>query len=281
MNNVVVVSQSPDKIKVIANKFGSIGIPKLLDGGQGTTYRSGEIILKPVGFLAESKEAAEIVSGLTESPLLNLPKAVKSINGNWVEDGYVAWNFVPGTERQGYYSEKLKVCDYFGDIFGGLGKPKFLDLKNDEYTIADRVAWGELERIYPPEQQEIIDLVKSKIRPVNLPSQIIHGDISGNMVFTESGLPGVIDLTLYWRPRNFTKAILLIDAITWEDADPDIYDLVSNEPEIDQLLIRAALRRIVTGFEFVKSARRVDRNWETVFEQAQKYINTLRVLKLL
>ena len=52
------------------------------------------------------------------------------------------------------------------------------------------------------------------------PPQVIHGDIGGNVLFADaSGLPpAVIDVSPYYRPRSFADAVLVADAVAWDDA---------------------------------------------------------------
>jgi len=55
----------------------------------------------------------------------------------------------------------------------------------------------------------------------------------------------VIDISPYWRPAGFALAVVIVEALVWEGALPNLLDLAGSEPEFDQLLARAALRRIL------------------------------------
>lgn len=50
------------------------------------------------------------------------------------------------------------------------------------------------------------------IRPVCGPSQLVHGDLSGNVLFAEGLAPAIIDFSPYWRPTSYADAIVVIDA---------------------------------------------------------------------
>jgi len=50
-------------------------------------------------------------------------------------------------------------------------------------------------------------------------AQLIHGDLAGN-ILSHSSLPfAVIDLWLYWRPQQFSAAIVIIDVVCFEGTD--------------------------------------------------------------
>jgi len=265
-------------MKEIARLFGSDVEPILLKGGRGNTYRSDKIVLKPSNNLTESEEVSELISKISSSDKLRIPKSIKSINGNWIEDGYVAWEFLTGKDLNDNYKEKLRACDWFSDIFENIEKPNFIENRNDAWSVADRVTWGEKEKEYMPEFQEMIDQVQKSLIPIEHSGQIIHGDISGNIVFDIKEGLGVIDITLGWRPKDYAKALLIIDAITWEGADLSIYNHVKDLPNIRQLLLRAGLRRIIENPEHT------ERSWkdkERASRDATKSFQTLKLLNLI
>ena len=84
------------------------------------------------------------------------------------------------------------------------------------------------------------------LRPVRLPGQLVHGDLGGNVLFADGAPPAVIDFSPYWRPPGLALAIAAVDALTWSGADPAILDALDGEPELDQLLARAHVGRLVT-----------------------------------
>jgi uncharacterized protein (TIGR02569 family) len=82
--------------------------------------------------------------------------------------------------------------------------------------------------------------------PVVAPSQLIHGDLTGNVLFAEGMTPAVIDLAPYWRPAGYATAIVAADALVFHDADETVLDALPAERELAQLLVRAVLfRRVV------------------------------------
>ena len=84
------------------------------------------------------------------------------------------------------------------------------------------------------------------LRPVRLPAQLIHGDLGGNVLFAAGEPPAVIDFSPYWRPAGLALAVAAVDALTWSGADPVILGELADQPDLDQLLARAHVGRLVT-----------------------------------
>jgi hypothetical protein len=85
---------------------------------------------------------------------------------------------------------------------------------------------------------------------VRLEAQLIHGDLGGNVLFAEGEPPAVIDFSPYWRPAGLALAVAAVDAPLWSGADPAILDELAGQPELDQLLARALVYRLVTEMIF-------------------------------
>jgi hypothetical protein len=49
---------------------------------------------------------------------------------------------------------------------------------------------------------------------------LIHGDLTGNVLFHDELPPAIIDFTPYWRPLEFQSAVVVADALVWEGAPP-------------------------------------------------------------
>jgi hypothetical protein len=77
---------------------------------------------------------------------------------------------------------------------------------------------------------------------VSEPSGLIHGDLTGNVLFDDELPPAIIDFTPYWRPLEFQSAIVVADALVWEGAPPELADAVA-----PQYLLRALIYRGVTS----------------------------------
>jgi uncharacterized protein (TIGR02569 family) len=83
-------------------------------------------------------------------------------------------------------------------------------------------------------------------RPVDVPAQIVHGDLIGNVLFAPGRPPAVIDWSPYWRPPAWAYAVAVVDALCWHDARPDVLDRWAHLPDWGQMLVRALIFRIGT-----------------------------------
>jgi hypothetical protein len=68
----------------------------------------------------------------------------------------------------------------------------------------------------------------------------------GDPLFAAGEPPAVIDFSPYWRPVGLALAVAAVDALTWSGADPAILGELAGEPELNQLLARAHVGRLVT-----------------------------------
>jgi hypothetical protein len=77
------------------------------------------------------------------------------------------------------------------------------------------------------------------------PSQLVHGDLTGNVLFAAGLPPAVIDFSPYWRPTGFASAVVVGDALLWEGADVSLLTAVAHVEDFPQLLVRALIFRAV------------------------------------
>jgi hypothetical protein len=112
--------------------------------------------------------------------------------------------------------------------------------------VGDRVAWGEETVAVPAGFRSTLDRLLALRRPVPADNQLIHGDLSGNVLFPDRGDPVIIDFSPYWRPAAFADAIVIADALMYFDAGADVIDLGLGPVEYQrQLLVRAVIFRLV------------------------------------
>jgi hypothetical protein len=79
-------------------------------------------------------------------------------------------------------------------LFAEVERPDFVDMRTHAWARADRFAWGEDDG-YPIAAPYVPDLVSAR-RQVFDPPGIIHGDLTGNVLFDSALPPAVIDLTV-------------------------------------------------------------------------------------
>jgi uncharacterized protein (TIGR02569 family) len=237
--------------RAIAQRFGYSVEPVLIARGQRTTYRAGDIVLKPSTSPGHEEWVAGIFSSLPHSSDVRFARPVRSIDGRWVESGFVAWTFLEGEHRLARYGDKLRASDAYHGLLQGIARPDFLISPSSSWAAADRVVWQERPFGYDREFMVLIDQIAPHLRPMNVPGQPIHGDLSGNFLMHDSLPPAIIDFSPAWAPRGFAEGIMLADAITWERAERRALDAFFAFPNIDQFAWRGIFRRIAEQAEHI------------------------------
>jgi len=238
--------------KEIARAFNSNEEPVLLKGGQGTSYRSGDIVLKP--WEGEKDDwMPEVFKDLPESSEVRFARPVKSIEGKWKYKDYIAWEYLPGEHIYGqYYDKKISASIAFHKLFKDVPKPDFIGISRNSWSVGDLVAWQKLEFNYDKDFMELYDQIKPNLKEIDVAYQLIHGDLSGNFLLDPSLPPAIIDFSPAWAPNGFAEGIMLTDSISWENATPDDLKAFDVIPNIDQFAWRGVLRRITEQAEHIK-----------------------------
>jgi len=263
--------------------FGASADPVSLPGGRGTAWRAGEVVLKPAGDPRVARWTADLYRDLDPLDLLDplspldplaarrdpgfrVPRPLRTVaedgaTGDWVAQdplagAWVAWQWLPGEPASWsgvspFWPSLIAASRAFHAALVGRPAPPWLGRDGSQWTVGDQVAWGErdpgsvLAAAPGPLAAQLRSLLAA-LRPVRLPAQLIHGDLGGNVLFAAGEPPAVIDFSPYWRPAGLALAIAAVDALTWSGADPAILGELANQPELDQLLARAHVGRLVT-----------------------------------
>lgn len=208
----------------------------------------GNFVLKPVDDEVEAAWSAEVLSTVAEAGF-RITRPVKSSTGEWVAAGWSAWEHLPGEHNTAdRWPEVLYVGQQLNAALREVTRPAFLDLRTNIWAEADRIAWDEAPvSVTHEELRPLAARLTAHLRPVASRSQVIHGDLTGNVLFAPGLPPAVLDFTPYWRPPEFCLAIVAVDAALWHGAGPRLLDAVPGGAEQQSLLARAALRRLITS----------------------------------
>lgn len=248
--------------------FGASADPVMLPGGQGTAWRAGEVVLKPAGDPRVARWTADLYHELAirRNPGFRVPRPLGTVAGDgaagdWVARDllggeWVAWQWLPGEPASWsgvspFWPSLIAASRAFHAALAGRPAPPWLGRDGSQWTVGDQVAWGErdpesvLAAAPGPLAAQLRSLLAG-LRPVRLPAQLIHGDLGGNVLFAAGEPPAVIDFSPYWRPAGLALAVAAVDALTWGGADPAILGELADQPELDQLLARAHVGRLVT-----------------------------------
>lgn len=215
----------------------------LLPGGRGLTWRAGEVVLRPSAGNGETVWKAEALATLMHSDAFRAPRPRRARGGSWTMDGWEAWEWMSGATDESRIVDVIRAGEAFHAAVAHHARPAFLDASDDPWAQADRIAWGER----PGPANETLTRLTAAFSPVDAPSQVIHGDLLGNVMFDCEAAPVVIDWAPYWRPVHFATAIALADAACWHDLGiEEMREIAERIPDGTQLLIRALVFRIAT-----------------------------------
>jgi uncharacterized protein (TIGR02569 family) len=228
----------------VLRAFGLTGAPVAVAGGRGESWSVGGAVLKPLD-MAEEELAwqADTFAALTCDGF-RVAMPLRAADGRLVVDGWTATRAVGGRHEPRRWAEIIAVGERFHRALAGLDRPDFIDRRTNAWAVADRVAWGEESAHAFSDTQHVPRLIAA-LRPVDSPAQLIHGDLTGNVLFDEDRPPAILDFSPYWRPTGYAAAIVAVDAITWEGADASLLDGLGHIDDLEQYLVRAALFRIV------------------------------------
>lgn len=246
----------------VLTAFGLGGaVPLRLPGGQGTAWRAGQLVLKPADSARAGRWFAEVYASLA-GPGFRVPRPVRVLTGDWVAHGWTAYQWVPGAAADWSgdsprWPGLVEVSRALHAALAGVRVPSWRATVENPWTTGDEVAWGERDPgpLLGPAAGPLagqVRLLLAALQPVDLPGQLIHADLAGNVLFASGLPPAVIDFSPLERPAGLPLAIATVDTLMWHRASPEILRHFSGEPELDQLLARALIYRLIT--EIVRHA---------------------------
>ena len=234
---------SPTAIVLAA--FGVDGPARPLPGGQGESVRAGHLVLKPARDLAEAEGVGELLEGVEERGF-RLGRPARAVDGRWVVDGWAATRFVAGAwTPTGRWSEIVAACRSFTGALAGCRRPAFLAQRTHRWAFADAVAWGEADLDPPAPVAPLLARLRALRGRLDAPSQLVHGDLAGNLLLAGDLPPAVIDMSPYWRPAVFAEAVLAVDGLVWDGAPGEL--VLGATPGFAQAFVRALIFRLVAA----------------------------------
>ncbi|ETK35987.1 TIGR02569 family protein [Microbispora sp. ATCC PTA-5024] len=248
----------------------SSGPARRLPGGGGTSWQAGGLVLKPARHPGVASWLAEVFADL-RGPGFRVPRPVRAADGSWVAGGWAAWTAVEGApEPVARWPELVAASRAFHAALADVPAPHWLGRGRSRWEVAERVAWDQAEVELAPELSDLVDELRAATRPVRSPDQLVHGDIAGNVLFAPGQPPAVIDFSPSRRPAGYALAVAAVDLLAWSGASPGILDELAGEDDIDQLLLRALIWRLVT-----ESLGRPDPDSRRAVRQANEWVAEL------
>lgn len=206
--------------------FGLTEVPTPLPGGQGTSWVSGGVVLKPVTSPEFQDWLGSVLGGIPDDGF-RLARAVPTRDGGWTFEGWSATyklaGVAPDHARNPAWQEILQAGRSFHRATAGLPQPEFLAGTDSWWSRADRRAWsGDWGTVSPA----LARLVARLHQPgLDLgPAQVVHGDLTMNVLLEPGRAPAIIDVSPYWRPPAYAEGVVLADALCWHGAPGSLLD---------------------------------------------------------
>ena len=250
----LLVSTPPPDHVLAAFGAGSV-VPERMSGGRGSAFRCQDIVFTPVDNTVEASWIAATFEQLRVGGV-RVARPVRSSDGRWVVAGWSVQRFVSGRVEP-RYDEIIRTSLMLHEALADVPNPRFLRDRDDLYSWADRVAWGEPVSA----RWELIDGHGARLcselaagrKPADLPDQLVHGDVFGNVLFAGSAPPAVLDITPYWRPAVWSAAVIAVDALSWGGAQTELLESWAHLPEWSQMLRRALIFRLAASLTHPRS----------------------------
>jgi len=249
-------SQPPDHV---LDLFAAEGVLEPLDGGRGTSWRAGDLVLKP-GHDASGSWLAPVQARLAVRLDEEVPRSVRlalpvpARDGNLAVDGWAATRFEPGTTP----CHDLAILRATAHLLHAHlasavpERPPGLDDRTGQWADAERAAYDPgLAREAAAGRPEpgLADLVARLVDGLDDSDlgrdQLVHADLAGNVLLDASGVPFVIDFSPSWRPALWAEAICVLDAVLWLGADDSALD-EWRTGVMRQAMLRAAIFRVLS-----------------------------------
>ncbi|QHQ59561.1 hypothetical protein Ana3638_01075 [Anaerocolumna sedimenticola] len=251
----------------ILSAFNLNGEINSLHGGQNTSVRVKDAVLKPVGENEQIYEWALTILNEINPHEYRLSKPIISNNNTFVYKGWCCTRYEPGEHRDGNVKQKLEVSRLF---HSDLAEVDFVNIPkaNDPWSISQRIAWQKenLPSNLSKEASKILDELISKIKlKENYKLQIIHADLSGNILFDKALNPLIIDFSPTIAPVKYAEAILVCDCIAWQGSPISEIGLICCSKNNIEMILRAVIFRLSVAAIFAGN------NYDTFVEEYQKF----------
>ncbi len=247
----------------VLNTFGLTAHPPIAMGDTWVGgWRVGEVVLSLVPDHARAAWSASVRESLYVDGV-RVARPFRATDGRYVVSGWRADTYIAGTPEP-RHDEVVAVADRLHASIAGLERPRFLlqppappHTDVDVFTAADRAAWEDtplraaraagMAEPTSPDGVSSVGMLKTLAtlrKPVQLPSQVVHGDLFGTVLFAGAAAPGITDIVPYWRPASWAAAVVVVDSLAWGGADEELVDRWADQPEWPQMMLRATMFRL-------------------------------------
>jgi uncharacterized protein (TIGR02569 family) len=198
-----------------------------------------------------------------------VPATVRTHDGELSASGWSAALLPegrPGTD--GDWDRLFQCSAALHEILVDEPKPTFLARARDRWSIADRVAWGEEPDQALPSVRPLLERLEAELGPVDTRPRLIDANVSGNLLFTRDGSVAIAGCNPKWRPAGYADGIAVMDGWIWYGADAGVPHLARHSAGFPQLLLRAAIFRLMALSEEGRTHRAEAMDQLPLFEKA-------------
>ncbi|OZM57982.1 hypothetical protein CIB95_06395 [Lottiidibacillus patelloidae] len=237
----------------ILQSFAIKGEKVPLLGGQNTSVKVGNVVFKPIDDTVHYEWISSVIENLSPKGY-RLAKPVRDTHGFFVNDGWICNTFESGQEKDGCVNEKLYVSRLFHQDLTHISVNNFQQPRN-AWETGHQVAWQQ-EAIPEDISFEAKVIIKDLLAKVTLKNhynkQIVHGDLSGNVLFHKSLPPLIIDFSPTVAPVEYAEAILVCDCIAWQGSMVSELNVLPLN-DYYEMIIRAIVFRLTVAAIFSKN----------------------------
>lgn len=124
----------------VKHLFNLSGEGESLEGGQGSSFKYDNVVLKPV-WDKRLYEFISLIYNAIDQNGYRISRHLKSINNNFVESGYGATSFVPGFHAKSRLKEKLNISRLFHKDLKRIKIYNFPEPENP-WNLANEIIWN-------------------------------------------------------------------------------------------------------------------------------------------
>ncbi len=244
----------------VIDLFIADGVLEPLVGGQGTSFRAGDLVLSPdrdatqLGWLAsvQARLAVRLDEEVPRSLRLALP--VPARDGRLVVDGWAATRFEPRTTPCHDLATLRATAHLLHARLASAvpARPDGLDARTDQWAVAARAAYDAEAAVRAaserpePGHHDLVTALAAELDDTDLGrEQVVHADLAGNVLLDAAGVPFVIDLSPAWRSPLWAEAVCVLDSVLWWGAPAGALDDWGSGAH-RQAMLRAALFRVLS-----------------------------------
>ena len=226
----------------VLDLFAADGVLERLEGGQGTSWRAGDLVLcsgrdESEAWLAPVQARLAVRLDEQRPRALRLALPVPARDGSLTVDGWAATRFEPGTTpvprpaRRCVPRRTSSTPTWPSTV---PERPAGLDARTDQWAVAERQAYDGDAAVRAAAQRPEpghLDLVAALVAGLDDTDlgreQLVHADLAGNVLLDADGVPFVIDFSPAWRSPLWAEAVCVLDAVLWFGAPAEALDDVA------------------------------------------------------